>query len=431
MSTLSIAEEFPFSTPFSFYEKRAKLRDLHENQGYVKVVTIPVGQGDSTLIQCPGTDGDMTLIDMGADHFALSKDTYIKQVLAHTGVHLKHIFLTHPDLDHISHGLGDDGLIKKIGSSVKVYIGRKVGWDEGAKSSKELINNIKAQAGKITLMYYTKPEDIKICGDHSNIKLRIITSDLGHAPNSRSMVLKLTNGQTSMLFLGDLEDSPAIKDPKTEAIPVIQNLVNLHNNRRSNVNLKADVIMIPHHGSKNNGNGEKNLYEVVGATYAIISSHIKNKHDHPKRKTIESFCHDSGEGIESCDIPCGYNFKGSDYNGQSFPQTMPNGMNAAMCPNADVTTWAPFKTVNPDVFGTTEHGSRNTPFQTWICKGKHVYQTTKFVEDEINGVKVHAYIIGTYLGSGAQQVDHIQAKLIPTADDRFKPPDGTNMFTMI
>jgi len=44
---------------------------------------------------------------------------------------------------------------------------------------------------------------------------------------------------------------------------------------------------------------------------------------------------------------------------------------------------------------------------------------------------VHAYIIGTYLGPEAGQVDHIQAKLNPAAEGTFKPPDGTNMFTMV
>ena len=426
--------QFQFST-LSIQEdemKRRKLQHWHQNQGYVKVVTIPVGQGDSTLIQCPGTDGDMTLIDMGADHFALSKNTYVEQVLVHTrdGSRLKHIFLTHPDKDHISHGLSaaeNVGLLNKINSNVKIHIGDRSGW-QNDESAKEILNIIGRKANLILQQKPQQLQEIDICGTISPaVKLQFITSDKGRTKNSKSMVLKLINGQTSMLFLGDLEDSPAITGkPK---IPVVQNLVDLH--KKNKVNLKSNVIMIPHHGSGNNGNGEKNLYEAVGASSAVISSHITNSHDHPKRKTIESFCHDSVENIESCDIPCGYNFKGSNYNGQSFLQTMPNGMNAAMCPNADVTTWAPFKTVDPDVFGTREHGPRNTPFQTWICKRKQVYQTTKFVEDKINGVKVHAYIIGTYLGPESGQVDHIQAKLNPAAKGNFKPPDGTNMFTII
>ena len=105
---------------------------------------------------------------------------------------------------------------------------------------------------------------------------------------------------------------------------------------------------------------------------------------------------------------------------------------SAFCPTYDVTAWASFKSVKPDLSGTTNYKSRNTPYQTLTCGGKRILQSTRFIEDKTNGVKVHAYIIGTYLGTGAKQVDHIRAKLIPTADDKFKPPPGyANMFDMI
>ena len=71
----------------------------------VKVFTIPVGQGDSTLIECPNIGG-FTLIDMGSTNAALNKIVYVKHVLAYTGngANLRHIFLTHPDADHINYG---------------------------------------------------------------------------------------------------------------------------------------------------------------------------------------------------------------------------------------------------------------------------------------------------------------------------------------
>ena len=401
----------------------------------MKVVTIPVGQGDSTLIECPGPNGDMTLIDMGSDHFALSRKTYIKEVLDHTdnGARLKYIFLTHPDKDHISHGLdlneGDnvdhEGLITKIkaakaDSSIEVYLGKKDGWTtEGSQSAKDLINMFKGRSVQQRLHYYQAPKDVSICGPNSHVKLRIIASDLGNTANSRSMILKLINGQTNMLFLGDLEDG---QSPKKE---VIQKLIDDNTNE-----LEADVIMIPHHGSNNNGNGKQNLYEAVKARSAIISSHIMKGHDHPKLETIESFCH--GETINVCDIPCGYQYKGHRYHTQSDLITLPNGMNAAICPSGDVTTWAPFKTVNPDLSGSEEYGSRNTPHQTWTCYGKKILQTTKLVEDEDRGVKVQAYIIGTYLGPEAKQVRHTQFRLNPASDEKhFEPPTGKNMFDMI
>ena len=44
----------------------------------VKIVTIPVGQGDSTLIECPGLNGDVIMIDMGSTHHALKKDKFLR-----------------------------------------------------------------------------------------------------------------------------------------------------------------------------------------------------------------------------------------------------------------------------------------------------------------------------------------------------------------
>ena len=256
----------------------------------------------------------------------------------------------------------------------------------------------------------------------SDIVLNIIASDLGNTANSRSMVLKLTNGLTSMLFLGDLEDG----DKK----PVVDPFVEKY---KTNDQLKANVIMIPHHGSGKNGNGNSTLYEVVEATSAIISSHIESTHDHPKRKTIEAFCY--GVEIESCDIPCGYKYFSwawgvdMEFRGQA---ELSGVRKSAFCPTYDVTAWASFKSVKPDLSGTTNYKSRNSPYQTSSCLGKKIIQTTRFVEDQIHGVKVHAYIIGTYLGPEAGQVDHVTGKLINAANDKFKPPSAfANMFDMI
>ena len=218
--------------------------------------------------------------------------------------------------------------------------------------------------------------------------------------------------------------------PKTAKIEVIKKLIEDNPSE-----LKANVIMIPHHGSNNHGNGKPNLHQAVEAKFAIISSHIMKGHDHPKLETIESFCH--GETINICDIPCGYQYIGKKYYTQSDLTIMPNKMKAAMCPAGDVTTWAPFKTVNPDLLGTEEYGSRSTPYQTWTCKGKTILQTTKLVEDIELGVKVQAYIIGTYLGPGNKQVRQTQFRLkhatVASDGNKFdeKHFDGRKMFEKI
>ena len=127
-----------------------------------------------------------------------------------------------------------------------------------------------------------------------NIFIDIIAKDLvdkKDAANSRSLVMKLVNKQgkeTSMLFLGDLENE------KSNTF-VYDSLMLL-----GGTVLKSDVIMLPHHGSSTNGNGENvDFYELVDAKYGIISSHIASTHQHPRIKALNSFC---GREVEACTI---------------------------------------------------------------------------------------------------------------------------------
>ena len=53
----------------------------------------------------------MTLIDMGTSYEALTKEEFVKHVMEHSnnGEQLKHIFLTHPDVDHYNIGQFGEG----------------------------------------------------------------------------------------------------------------------------------------------------------------------------------------------------------------------------------------------------------------------------------------------------------------------------------
>ena len=77
--------------------------------------TIPVGQGDGTVIKCPNDDGYMSIIDMGQMNGKglVHKDDLIKNLgLDEDGngklfwgkniCKLENIFLTHKDRDHTS-----------------------------------------------------------------------------------------------------------------------------------------------------------------------------------------------------------------------------------------------------------------------------------------------------------------------------------------
>ena len=65
--------------------------------------------------------------------------------------------------------------------------------------------------------------------------------------------------------------------------------------------LRANVLMIPHHGSDSEGNGEnEDFYKEVKAEYGVISSYVASVHRHPKIKPLENFCR--GAGVSRCNI---------------------------------------------------------------------------------------------------------------------------------
>merc|ERR1711972_955203 len=114
-----------------------------KEKGILKVYTIPVGQGDSSMIVCPGKNSDVTFIDMGSENHALTKERFGSSVMDFTenGKRIKHIFFTHPDSDHINYFLGATGLFQKlikspdlreeIGESrvkIKIHIGTLANW---------------------------------------------------------------------------------------------------------------------------------------------------------------------------------------------------------------------------------------------------------------------------------------------------------------
>ena len=91
--------------------------------------------------------------------------------------------------------------------------------------------------------------------------------------NDLSIVCKLTYGQTSFLFGGDIEWEAE------------------HDLAESGVNLRADVLKVSHHGSDTSSSY---LYlRSVMPTYAIISVGAKNSYGHPS-ESVMSRLEDAG-----------------------------------------------------------------------------------------------------------------------------------------
>merc|ERR1712180_113309 len=92
-------------------------------EDYLEVYTVPVGQGDSTLIRCLD-GGEVSIIDMGCAiagdclkllQYVSEIEEYLDQGQGLDYRLLKRVFLTHPDYDHFSYAWvrGGGGLLQK------------------------------------------------------------------------------------------------------------------------------------------------------------------------------------------------------------------------------------------------------------------------------------------------------------------------------
>lgn len=212
----------------------------------LEVTFFDVGQGDSAYVKFP--DGKSALIDGGPD----------KKVLEHLGQKMPFykrnidiIFVTHPHADHIA------GLVYVL----KRYDVGRVVITKAVHTSPEYQEFLTiTRDKKIPVTESLRGTDFTF-SDDTKIKTLYPRSVAGvENLNDTSQVLLLELGQTKFLFMGDLEKDSAEKLLALEP------------------SLKADVIKVPHHGSRDSFN--ENIYKKLQPKYAVMSVG-ENKYGHP------------------------------------------------------------------------------------------------------------------------------------------------------
>ncbi len=211
---------------------------------------IDVGQGDSTLIQCPG--GENILIDGGVEDAGAQ---VVKYLNAH-GVHrLDLVIATHPDADHIG-GLG--AIINAISAKKLVDPGKP----HTTKIYEDLLSLVKSrgipyvlgragdtyQFGEVTLKILSPPEA------------------LYEDTNDCSVVTQLSFGEIKFLFPGDAAE------------PAEQALLS------SKALGRCQILKAGHHGSHHATSRE--LLLTMKPDVAIISCGKGNSFGHPHKDML-------------------------------------------------------------------------------------------------------------------------------------------------
>ena len=217
--------------------------------GKLRVDFLDVGQGDSALVTMP--DGTTLLIDGGGrpsfpgtnDSARRIGETVVSEYLWWRGLSaIDYLVATHADADHID-GLND--VLRNF--SVKAAL-------VGPQTKLETRTHVETiHAG-----------DVMRFGEVA-VSVLWPPSEGGGSDNDNSVVLRIKFGERTILLTGDIEK--AAERPLAEQY------------------LKADVVKVPHHGSKTSSTD--GFVQATKPTFAIISVGRTSIFGHPHKEVVQ------------------------------------------------------------------------------------------------------------------------------------------------
>lgn len=220
-----------------------------EGNSDITVHFLDIGQGDSIFVELP--NGECMLIDAGV----ANKGEFIESYISESGYDkIDYLVATHPHADHI----GSMAYIVKNMDIGQVYMPNV---STTTKTYEKLLEAIQQKGLKIKSakagMNIIRDSDLSV---DILAPVKIDEDEL----NNCSIIIKITYGYDSYLFIGDAE--------KEELDTV-------------STDMSADVLKVGHHGSRTSTT-EKFL-EQVNPKYAVISCGADNDYGHPHKETID------------------------------------------------------------------------------------------------------------------------------------------------
>lgn len=227
------------------------------NRGYLELDFIDVGQGDAILLKTP--QGKFMLIDGGGSSFYDVGRTTLLPYLHRRGIReLSLLINSHPDNDHLQgvETVAEEIPVKSIAVPASLA-------NCPAYRSLQTI----AVQSRIPVLTLEAGQEINL---EKGLKIKVLhprgKNFMKNNNNNQSVVLRISYGDFSALFTGDIEE---------EAMRAVLEAGQM---------TSSSLVKVPHHGSK--GSLLTEFYQQVQPQYAIISVGSNNLFGHPHPATL-------------------------------------------------------------------------------------------------------------------------------------------------
>lgn len=235
------------STPSPTPETIQTNQDIPDGEK-LQIWFLDVGQADSILIQ----DNDAyMLIDAGNNEDGEKLVSYFQTLGIES---FQYVIATHAHEDHIG---GMDDIIDNFDIDT-FYMPDVI---TTTKTFESVLDSLEEK----NIAFQTPVVDSTFELGNATIQVLYVGTEENNL-NNTSIVLKLTYGNSNVLFMGDAE-----KEVETTI---------------ENKEINADVLKVGHHGSDTSSS--KRFLEKVNPSYAIISVGTGNSYGHPNNSTIQA-----------------------------------------------------------------------------------------------------------------------------------------------
>lgn len=203
----------------------------------LSVSFISVGNADAIYIHENDTD---ILIDAGYDNSCKEIKSYLDRYKC---THFDAIFVSHPDSDHIG---GMEQILSTYGTDTLYMYSFSAEMEPQTEEYSAMQNSIKEN--NISVSYLKAGDKL----NEGSLNFEVISPQKPYKnTNDSSLVIRMTYGDNSFLFTGDISEA------------VESDLLN------SSAELKSDVLKVAHHG--NNESSSMEFLKAVDMQISVIS----------------------------------------------------------------------------------------------------------------------------------------------------------------